>query len=78
MLHRNRHDVLNLLLSDRKNMLQDIASRVAEPLKKAIVAEMTQHCAAPVLALLKINEPELQNPGESVDARRPRTLNSLS
>jgi len=42
--------------------------------KKAIVEEMRQHCDAPVLALLRTNEPELTSANQSVDASRPDLL----
>ena len=45
--------------------------------KMAIVAEMRQHCSAPVLALLKPNERQLENADESVDAGRPDLLIAL-
>lgn len=42
--------------------------------KEAIVAEMLQHCSAPVLALLRPNEAQLECATESVDAGRPDLL----
>jgi CheY-like chemotaxis protein len=42
--------------------------------KEAIMAEMGQRSAAPVLALLRINEPELRGAAASVDASRPELL----
>ena len=42
--------------------------------KSEIIAEMRQYCDAPVLALLRPNEPSLQNATESVDASRPDLL----
>jgi hypothetical protein len=42
--------------------------------KKAIVDEMRQHCSAPVLALLRTNEPELTIANQSVEASRPDLL----
>jgi len=42
--------------------------------KKAIVDEMRQHCSAPVLALLRANEPELTIANQSVEASRPDLL----
>jgi|SRR5579871_5802615 len=42
--------------------------------KEAIMAETKQHCPAPVLALLRSNEPELAGAAESVDASRPELL----
>ena len=42
--------------------------------KEAIVAEMLEHCSAPVLALLRTNEAELEYANASVDASRPDLL----
>jgi CheY-like chemotaxis protein len=42
--------------------------------KKAIVTEAKQHGSLPVLALLRVNEPELENASESVDVLRPEVL----
>jgi len=42
--------------------------------KRAIVDEMRQHCSAPVLALLRTNEPELTSANQSIDASRPDLL----
>jgi CheY-like chemotaxis protein len=42
--------------------------------KEAIVAELQQHCSAPVLALLRPNEQELSGATESVEAARPDLL----
>jgi DNA-binding response OmpR family regulator len=39
--------------------------------KQAIVAELREHCSAPVLALLRPNEERLESAAESVDANRP-------
>jgi len=42
--------------------------------KIAIIHEMRQHWSAPVLALLRTNEPELPTADASVDATRPDLL----
>src|SRR5580658_8952845 len=42
--------------------------------KQALVSEVNRHCSAPVLALLKTNEPPLEMAAESVDAGRPDLL----
>src|SRR5690349_4438653 len=39
--------------------------------KEAIIAEMGKHCPAPVLALLRDNEPEIKGASECVESRRP-------
>jgi DNA-binding response OmpR family regulator len=42
--------------------------------KEAIVSELLRHCSAPVLALLRPNEPRLATATESIEANRPDLL----
>jgi CheY-like chemotaxis protein len=42
--------------------------------KEAIIAELRQSCPAPVLALLRPNEPRLIGAAEAIEANRPDLL----
>jgi CheY-like chemotaxis protein len=42
--------------------------------KEAIIAELQQNCPAPVLALIRPNEPQLSGAAEAIEANRPDLL----